>query len=178
MTKVPDRHAQSQAARQKPNTIIESAVAKCPRELEVLVATSKNNPVVNVEVTATFDDGSQMTAGSNKKGIALFENPPEGTPGKVTFNDEDDLVNKSFAADILSAAQSRDIDFMVQLLQSAVDYCAVKAAFQENYGKEPGKFIQECFADNYQIEVIEFLLLETQLIEDSTIEIVLGDSTS
>lgn len=90
-------------------------------------------------------------------------------PGLTTIKDEEDLIAKSFAADIQAAVKDKNIDLIAQYLQSAVDFSAIKSAYQENYGKDVGKEIQQAFnKKEEQITVITFLLKQTKLLTDNT----------
>ncbi|MFW5443930.1 MAG: hypothetical protein ACKE51_06465, partial [Methylococcaceae bacterium] len=134
------------------------------RKMEVLVLTSAKNPVANVEVTVSFEDNSIQTKATDKEGVVKFENTPLGISGLATIEDEEDLIAKSFAANILAATKNKKIDLMLQYLQSAVDYSAIKSAYQENYGKDVGTDIKQAFSADEQTNVISFLLKQAKLV--------------
>lgn len=155
-----------------PSTACDSPVKTCPLKMEVLVVTSDENPVINVETTVTFDDGSKYTSLSNNEGIAVFKDTPLDMEGTITFEEEEGMIAKSFAANIFAAIESNNTDVIVQLLQSAVDYSAVKAAYQVNYKGDVGEAIREAFTRKEEVDVIDYLLLKTKLIEDGNITLI------
>ena len=82
---------------------------------------------------------------------------------EITYADEDDLIARTFAANIKAAIEKGDEDLILLYLQSAVDFASVKAVYQESYGDEPGPLIKGKFTEND--DVIEYLLVRSGLME-------------
>ena len=75
-----NRKAHSAAAKQKPNTECAASIEPCPLKMEVRVVTSAGNPVINVDVTVSFNDQSKRNKATDKEGIAEFKPPPKICP--------------------------------------------------------------------------------------------------
>lgn len=133
------------------------------RVVTVEAMTSKGHPILNVEATLTMEDGEEFKAKSDDQGLVEFTNVPEEAAGEITYADEDDLIARSFAANIKAAIDEGSEPLILQYLQAAVDFAAVKAVYQENYADEPGPLIKKAFTEND--DVIEYLLVRSGLME-------------
>lgn len=135
------------------------------RPIALSVTTSTGNPVPNVTATLTLSDQSTYTAKTAMDGKGCFTSVPADLEGKVTYDDEDDLIARHYAADIRAAAQTPGLDRMLLYLQSAVDFVAVNRVYQESYGTDAGKEVLAAFKGDEDEDVIELYLLKTGLID-------------
>lgn len=142
---------------------------KCSREIDVEVMTSLGHAVIGVEATATFSDGTTFRACTGDDGIARFTRVPIGLDGKVTYEDEDDLIARSFAANMNASLSKENHALMIQLLQSAVDFEAVDSVFASIYGDRLGDRIKEVFAQGEHRIAFRYLLAVTGLSGESQI---------
>lgn len=139
------------------------------RDVKARLLTSANHPIPNVEATLTLGDDSSVTAISDEDGVALFTGVPSDLEGEITYADEGDLMAKSHAANMHAAIKGADMESLMCLLQSAVDFSAVRAAYQENYKGDAGEAIRGAFSSDTQKDVVDFLLVKTGLADDGTL---------
>lgn len=134
------------------------------RDVTLCVKTSNGNPVPHVTATLTLADETRYTTLTDTDGKGSFTGVPADLEGCVTYDDEEELLGRHYAADIRAAAQTPDLDRMLLYLQSAVDFSAVKKMYRQSYGTDPGKDILNAFNGDEDGDVIELFLAKTGLI--------------
>jgi len=141
------------------------------RDVEVKVLTSTNHPIPNVEATFTLGNEPTVTATSNEDGVVLFAGIPSDLEGEVSYADEEDLIAKSLAANIYATIEGGDMECLLGLLQSAVDFSAVGAVYEKNYKSAISEAIRGAFSAGAKKDVVDFLLVKTGLADDGMITI-------
>ncbi|WP_300672773.1 type VI secretion system tube protein TssD [Desulfoluna sp.] len=139
------------------------------RDVKAKVLTSTHDPIPNVEATLTLGDESTVTAISDEDGVALFAGISSDLAGYISYEDEGDLIAKSLAANIQAAIQGGDMESLLSLMQSAVDFKTVGAAYKANYKGELSEDIRGAFDSGVQKDVVDFLLVKTGLADDGMI---------
>lgn len=141
------------------------------RDIKATVLTSANHPVPLVDTTLTLGDKSTVTATTDEEGVALFSGIPADLKGEVTYANEEDLIAKSLAANIHGAIERIDMESLLGLMQSAVDFKTVGQAYQTNYNAELTEAMRDAFNTETQKDAVNFLLLKTGLMNDSKVKL-------
>jgi len=141
------------------------------RDVKAKVLTSANHPVPLVEATLILGDESMVTGTTDEEGVVLFSGIPADLEGEMTYTNEEDLIAKSLAANIHGAIEGVDMESLLGLMQSAVDFKTVGQAYKTNYNVQLTEAMRDAFNAEIQKDTVNFLLLKTGLMDDGKVKL-------
>ena len=146
-----------------------------PGVIEIEAKTVEQFPIPRVSITITMEDESTFTTTTDQYGTAKFINLPTGMEAVYSYDDEEDLLHKSFCANFKGAIESTNQGLLARLLQSAVDFNLIKTLYEELNSVDLGEAIKDTFSSSSAWDAIEFMLVKAKLLEVNDIELVDGN---